>query len=48
MKTVNKTLLERIAKGAYCVAKTEAESACACFFYQPVMPKKVKELNKRK
>lgn len=48
MKNVKKVLLEGIAKTAYETAKQEADSACLCFAYQPVMPKKVKELKKKK
>lgn len=48
MKNLKKVCLEKIAKGAYRTAKLEADSACACFFYQPVMPEKVKELRKQK
>ena len=48
MKNLQQVLLEKIAKGAYSTAKIEADSACACFFYQPVMPQKVKDLSKRK
>lgn len=48
MKSVKTLLLDKVAKGAYKNATIEANSACACFFYQPVMPKKVKDLSKRK
>ena len=48
MKNVKAMLLESIAKGAYQTAKMEADSACFCFCYQPVMPQKVKDLKKRK
>lgn len=48
MKNVKAMLLESIAKGAYQTAKMEADSACLCFCYQPVMPQKVKDLKKRK
>ncbi len=48
MKNVQKKLLAGLAKGAYQTAKAEADSACACFCYQPVMPQKVKDLRKRK
>lgn len=48
MRDVKTMLLGKIAKGAYQNARIEADSACACFFYQPVMPKKVKDLSKRK
>lgn len=48
MKKVRKMFLSGIAKGAYETAKREAESACFCFYYQPVMPQKVKDLRKRK
>lgn len=48
MKEIKKSILKRIASTAYAVAKTEADSACICFCYQPVMPKKVKELSSKK
>lgn len=48
MKEIKKSILKRIAKTAYSAAKTEADSACMCFCYQPVMPKKVKELSCKK
>lgn len=48
MKNVERTILQKVAKGALTVAKKEADSACFCFCYQPVMPKAVKELGKRK
>lgn len=48
MKNVKKLLLETVAKEALHTAKKEADSACICFAYQPVMPKAVKELGKRK
>lgn len=48
MKEIKKAMLKKIAKGAYENAKVEADSACALFCYQPVMPQKVKELAKRK
>ena len=48
MKEIKKGMLKKIAKTAYAAAKTEADSACMCFGYQPVMPKKVKELKNRK
>lgn len=48
MKNMKKTLLEKIAKSAYSTAKTEANSACICFYYQPFMPQAVKDLKKRK
>lgn len=35
-----------IAKAAYAAAKKSANSACQCFFGQPKMPEKVKELRK--
>ena len=48
MKNVKKALLTKVAKAAYDTAKVEADSACFCFYYQPVMPAKVKELKKSK
>ena len=48
MKDIKKALLSKVAKSAYETAKTEANSACLCFLYQPEMPKKVKDLKKRK
>lgn len=48
MKEIKKSLLKKIAKTVYVTAKTEADSACMCFCYQPVMPKKVKELSSKK
>lgn len=48
MKEIKKSILKKIAKTAYAAAKTEADSACMCFGYQPVMPKKVKELSCKK
>lgn len=48
MKEIKRIILKRIAKTAYGAAKTEADSACMCFCYQPVMPEKVKELKSKK
>lgn len=48
MKKIKKVILEKIAKTAYETAKLEADSACVCFFYQPVMPQKVKDMKKKK
>lgn len=48
MKDVKKALLGTIAKTAYETAKREADSACLCFCYQPVMPQKVKDMKKKK
>lgn len=48
MKEIKKSILKRIAKTAYAAAKTETDSACMCFCYQPVMPEKVKELRSKK
>lgn len=48
LNNLKKMFLKKIAKSAYNTAKTEADSACFCFCYQPVMPKKVKDLRKRK
>lgn len=48
MESIKKTLLTMIAKSAHGTAKAEADSACFCFAYQPEMPKKVKDLSKRK
>lgn len=48
MKNVKTILLNKVAKEAYRNAEKEANSACFCFFYQPVMPKQVKDLSKRK
>lgn len=48
MKEIKKSLLKKVAKTAYNAAKTEADSACMCFCYQPAMPKKVKELSSPK
>mgnify|MGYP002476116061 FL=1 len=48
MKNVKRVLLEKVAKTAYETAKQEADSACLCFCYQPVMPQKVKEMKKKK
>ena len=48
MKKIANEFLNKVAKSAYATAKTEANSACVCFYYQPVMPKAVKELSKRK
>ena len=48
MKNVKRVLLEKVAKTAYETAKQEADSACLCFAYQPVMPQKVKEMKKKK
>ena len=48
MKNVKRALLEKVAKTAYETAKQEAETACLCFCYQPVMPQKVKEMKKKK
>ena len=48
MKNVKRALLEKVAKTAYETAKQEADSACLCFCYQPVMPQKVKEMKKKK
>lgn len=48
MKNIKKALLMKVAKTAYRTAKMEADSACLCFAYQPVMPKRVKELKKSK
>lgn len=48
MKEIEKSLLKKIAKTVYATAKAEADSACVCFCYQPVMPKKVKELSSQK
>lgn len=45
---MKRILLEKLAKSAYNNAKKEADSACFCFCYQPVMPKAVKKLGKRK
>lgn len=48
MKGIKKIVLENIARSAYQTAKHEADSACFCFFYQPIMPQKVKDLRKKK
>ncbi len=48
MKTTKETILNRIAKSAYNTAKKEADSACFCFGYQPVMSQKVKDMKKKK
>lgn len=48
MKEIKRIILKKIAKTAYATAKTEADSACICFGYQPVMPKKVKALSSKK
>lgn len=48
MKNVKRAILENVAKEALHTAKREADSACFCFAYQPVMPKAVKKLGKRK
>ncbi|MBQ6888411.1 MAG: cyclic lactone autoinducer peptide [Lachnospiraceae bacterium] len=48
MNGVKSILLKKIAKTAYGTAKIEVDSACFCFFYQPVMTEKVKSLKKRK
>ena len=48
MKNVKRVLLEKVAKTAYETSKQEADSACLCFAYQPVMPQKVKEMKKKK
>lgn len=48
MKNVKTILLNKVAKEAYRHAVVEANSACGCFAYQPVMPKQVKDLSKRK
>lgn len=48
MKSAKKIALEVIARAAYRTAKSEADSACICFCYQPVMPQKVKNLRKKK
>lgn len=48
MKDIKETLLRKIARGAYETAKSEANSACLCFAYQPAMPDKVKNFKKRK
>lgn len=48
MKNHKEVILQAVAKTAYGTAKKEANSACICFFYQPVMPQKVKELRKKK
>lgn len=48
MKSVKKTVLKTIADAAYKTAKSEADSACVCFCYQPVMPEKVKKLKRSK
>lgn len=47
MKKIANEFLDKVAKSAYATAKKEANSACFCFYYQPVMPKAVKELRKR-
>lgn len=47
MNNLKKMILEKVAKGAYQTAKIEAYSACVCFFYQPVMPQRVKDLKKK-
>lgn len=48
MKEIKKSILKKIAKTAYATAKAEADSACICFGYQPVMPEKVKKLRSKK
>ena len=48
MITFRKELLKKVAKSAYSTAKEEANATCACFAYQPALPKAVKELSKRK
>ncbi len=48
MQKLQKTFLEKLAKGAFNTARKEADSACFCFGYQPRMPEKVKELRKKK
>lgn len=48
MKLLQKALLKKVAKEALHTSRKEADSACLCFCFQPVMPKEVKELGKRK
>lgn len=48
MKEIKKRVLKKIARTVYATAKTEADSACMCFAYQPVMPEKVKKLRNKK
>ena len=48
MVEIKKSVLKKIAKTVYATAKTEADSACICFGYQPVMPEKVKKLKNKK
>lgn len=48
MKSIKKAVLTSVAKTAYQTAKSEADSACFCFCYQPVMPEKVKKLKRSK
>lgn len=48
MSKIKKVLLSLTAKGAYSTAKSEADSACFCFAYQPKMPQKVKDLKKKR
>ena len=48
MSKIKKVLLSLTAKGAYNTARIEADSACFCFAYQPMMPQKVKKLRKKR
>ncbi len=48
MKSIKRVVLTNVAKSAFQTAKLEADSACFCFFYQPTMPQKVKDLKKKK
>lgn len=48
MSKLKKAFLSLAAKGAYSTAKREADSVCVCFAYQPEMPRKVKDLKKKR
>lgn len=48
MKSMKTEMLKKVAAKAFSTAKKEADSACLCFCYQPVMPETVKKLGRRK
>ena len=45
MKKMKGTALNVLKKSILLTAKKEANSACLCIAYQPMMPKSVKELS---
>lgn len=47
MKTNKNTVEKFVSKVAYTAAKSNVDSVCVWFFYQPTLPEKVKALKKK-